>query len=215
MQRIKKFTRSFGATFASKLLRKTRASILVLLVMMAGTLAPAYVNAQEASKDIDEIDMLIEGLLRQRYPMLMQDQLVDRIVDFGRGFLGRPYKFRNTKGDIMDCSGFMQYIYSIEGIKLPRTSRQQSASCAHIPISEVRKGDLLFFSGSSASSRTVGHVSMVIEANGNTLRMMHSSSRGIVIDEYPSKYYSKRFLHAGRIPQLDSLIKTSSIREEN
>jgi len=204
------FSRKYHALFI-----RLRASALALLLLMVSAFAPAYINAAEANADVDEIDLLIEGLLRERYPMLMQEQVVDRIVEFGRGYLGRPYKFRNPKGDIMDCSGFMQYIYSMEGIKLPRTSRQQSAFCSRVPLSDVRKGDLLFFTGSSASSQTVGHVSMVIEANGNTIKMMHSSSRGIVIDEYPSKYYAKRFLHAGRVPQLDSMIKTSSIRSEN
>lgn len=191
---------------------KLRASALVLLLLMVSIFSPANISAVEADSGMDEIDMLIEGLLRERYPMLMQEQVVDHIIDFGRSYLGRPYKFRNPKGDIMDCSGFMQYIYSMEGIKLPRTSRQQSAASIRVPISEVRKGDLLFFTGSSASSKTVGHVSMVIETNGNTLKMMHSSNRGVVIDEYPSKYYAKRFMHAGRVPQLDSMIKTSSIR---
>jgi hypothetical protein len=200
-------------TIATKILNRLRASILALLILMVGTFSPAYVNAVEAAAEYDEIDVLIEGLLRNRYPMLMQDMLVDRVIDNGKQYLGRPYKFLNPQGNIMDCSGFMQYIYSLEGIKLPRTSRQQSAFCTQVSTSDIRKGDLLFFSGSSSKSKTVGHVSMVIDVNGGTLKMMHSSSRGIVIDEFPNKYYSKRFLHAGRIPQLESLIKTSAIQE--
>jgi cell wall-associated NlpC family hydrolase len=77
----------------------------------------------------------------------------------------------------MDCSGFVGYIYSLEGIKLPRTSRQMSSMTTRVPISQVQKGDLLFFSGTSASSRTVGHVSMVVDTTGGQIKMIHSSSR--------------------------------------
>ena len=47
---------------------------------------------------------------------------------------------------------------------------------------------------------------MVIDTTGGQIKMMHSSSRGIVIDSYPNSYYGKRFLHAGRIPELENLL---------
>jgi len=132
------------------------------------------------------------------------------VIENGRQYLGRPYKFRNPKGDIMDCSGFVGYIYSLEGVKLPRTSRQMSSMTARVPIAQVQKGDLLFFSGTSASSRTVGHVSMVVDTTGGQIKMIHSSSRGVVIDNYPTKYYAKRFMHAGRIPELNEMFTAAA-----
>jgi cell wall-associated NlpC family hydrolase len=133
---------------------------------------------------------------------------VDRVIDNGTQYRGRPYKFLTPQGNIMDCSGFMLYIYSLEGIKLPRTSRQQSAFCTQVSTSDIRKGDLLFFAGSSSNSKTVGHVSMVIDVNGGTLQMMHSSSRGHRDRRnFRTITIPTRFLHAGRIPQLESLIQ--------
>jgi len=178
--------------------------------MLASFLTPAYMGASENEAGKDDLDMLIESLIRTHHPLLLKENLVDKVIENGRQYLGRPYKFRNPKGDIMDCSGFVGYIYSLEGVKLPRTSRQMSSMTIRVPISEVQKGDLLFFKGTSASSKTVGHVSMVVDTEGGQIKMMHSSSRGVVIDNYPSAYYGKRFLHAGRIPELNEMLTASA-----
>ncbi|MDZ4182657.1 MAG: C40 family peptidase, partial [Candidatus Cloacimonadaceae bacterium] len=164
------------------------------------------IQAVETEPDSDDIDMLIESLLRERAAFLFRDVVVSHIVDHGSEYLGKPYKFRNPLGNIMDCSGFVGYIYSLEGIRLPRTSRAISESIIKIPLSEVSVGDLLFFKGSSLKSKVVGHVGMVIENRDGKIKMMHSSRRGIIIDDYPNAYYSKRFLHAGRIPDLEKLL---------
>jgi len=191
-------------------LSRCRISLLTLLFMLASFLTPAYMGASENEAGKDDLDMLIESLIRTHHPLLLKENLVDKVIENGRQYLGRPYKFRNPKGDIMDCSGFVGYIYSLEGVKLPRTSRQMSSMTIRVPISEVQKGDLLFFKGTSASSKTVGHVSMVVDTEGGQIKMMHSSSRGVVIDNYPSAYYGKRFLHAGRIPELNEMLTASA-----
>lgn len=185
---------------------RCRISLLMLLFIFMGYLAPAYAQRNVIEASSDEIEALILNIIRERHPLLLKENLVERVIENGRQFLGRPYKFRNPKGDIMDCSGFVGYIYALEGVKLPRTSRQMSSMTIRVPISEVQVGDLLFFTGTSASSKTVGHVSMVIDTSGGQIRMMHSSRRGVVIDNYPSAYYGKRFMHAGRIPELNEMV---------
>ncbi|MCB5224266.1 MAG: CapA family protein [Candidatus Cloacimonadaceae bacterium] len=127
------------------------------------------------------------------------------MVETSRQYLGRPYKFRNPQGNIMDCSGFVQYIYSLHGVSIPRTASTQYASCRSISLSEAQPGDLMFFRGTNLSSNKIGHVAMVVENNGNGLKMIHSSSRGVVIDDYyNSSHYLRRFLYAGRMPQLEA-----------
>ena len=190
--------------FRSVLIR-CRISMLMLLFIFVAYLSPVYAEPSVTEPNSDEIEALILNIIRNRHPLLLKENLVDRVIENGRQYLGRPYKFRNPKGDIMDCSGFVGYIYSLEGIKLPRTSRQMSSMTTRVPIGQVQKGDLLFFSGTSASSRTVGHVSMVVDTTGGQIKMIHSSSRGVVIDNYPTGYYAKRFMHAGRIPELNEM----------
>lgn len=186
--------------YKAKALRKFALSTLILLLVFAALMAPEPIRATEIEKD--DLDILIENIIRQNYPLLIRETLVDHMLDSGRQYLGRPYKFRNPKGEIMDCSNFVKYLYSIEGLTIPRTASQQAAFTTNIPLSEVQKGDLLFFKGSSLASNRVGHVGMVIEVNDGQIKMIHSSNRGIMIDDISMTYYKKRFIQAGRVAEL-------------
>ncbi len=193
-------------------------SMILLLFMWAGLLATEPTEptgpteaaepseTEELSEAIelekDDIDVLIESIIVQKYPLLIKETLVDHMLEFGRQYLGRPYKFRNPRGEIMDCSNFVRYLYSMEGLTIPRTASQQAAFTTKIPLSEVQKGDLLFFKGRSLASSRVGHVGMVIEVNGDQVKMIHSSNRGVVIDDISMAYYKKRFIQAGRVAEL-------------
>ncbi len=131
-------------------------------------------------------------------------EVTGSMVETSRRYLGRPYQFRNPAGAIMDCSGFVQWIYALHDVSIPRTSREQGASSRRISLSEAQPGDLMFFRGTRGNSNVIGHVAMVVENNGQGLKMIHSSSRGVVIDDYySSPSYLRRFLYAGRMPQLE------------
>ena len=131
---------------------------------------------------------------------------IDIIINFGKTLLGKPYKYVVTNGKILDCSGFISYIYGHNGFDLPRSSASLAVLSEKISISEIKKGDLMFFKGRNINSEKVGHVSMVISVEGDIIEMMHSCNSGIIIEKYNNnKYYTSRFLYAGRLPQNASL----------
>ena len=132
----------------------------------------------------------------------MAPDIVDRVISSSKEHLGKPYKFRNEYGRVMDCGGFMSYVWSLHGVTLPHSSRDIAHQVDRVPLDKAEKGDLLFFKGRRKFLHRVGHVSMVIGREGGRIRMIHSCARGVVIDEYPVEYYSERFLFAGRIPGL-------------
>jgi len=132
----------------------------------------------------------------------MAPDIVDRVISSSKEHLGKPYKFRNEYGRVMDCGGFMSYVWSLHGVTLPHSSRDIAHQVDRMPLDKAEKGDLLFFKGRRKFLHRVGHVSMVIGREGGRIRMIHSCARGVVIDEYPAEYYSERFLFAGRIPGL-------------
>ncbi|WP_019813354.1 C40 family peptidase [Saccharomonospora saliphila] len=68
-----------------------------------------------------------------------------RIVELAASQEGKPYVYGAEGPARFDCSGLVQYVHRQAGIDLPRTSRQQRAALPHIPRSEMRPGDLLFF----------------------------------------------------------------------
>lgn len=83
-----------------------------------------------------------------------------KVVDFAIQFEGNPYVWGGTSlTHGADCSGFVQSVFSHYGIHLPRTSREQAAAGKEIDISDVRPGDLLFYTNESG---TINHVALYI-----------------------------------------------------
>lgn len=67
---------------------------------------------------------------------------------------------------------------------------------------KAKVGDLIFFKGSNAKSKNVGHVGMITQINpDNTMEFIHASVHsGVLIDLYPGlNYYNIRFIGIKRI----------------
>ena len=96
-----------------------------------------------------------------------------------------------------DCSGFVQYVYRKKGTQLPRTAAQQSSQGKSVRKSDLREGDLLFFSFGGK----INHVGIVVSKKGEDLTMIHSgSSTGVVVTEVnKSEYWKKRWKKSRRV----------------
>jgi len=97
--------------------------------------------------------------------------------------LGCPYVWGGTGpcSAGFDCSGLMMRAWQSAGAWMPRTSQQQWASLRHIPASQVRPGDLVFFPGSDGTWRAPGHVAMVISGS----RMIQAYATGTPVEVSP------------------------------
>ncbi|QKW05305.1 C40 family peptidase [Streptomyces sp. NA04227] len=84
---------------------------------------------------------------------------------------GAPYGYGATGPHRFDCSGLTQYAFKQAGKELPRTAQQQYNRSEHVPGSERRIGDLVFF-GSS-----VYHVGIYAGHD----RIWHSPKTGSVV----------------------------------
>ena len=126
---------------------------------------------------------------------------IDSIIDFGKNFLNKPYRYKGPSSWAMDCSGYIAFIFAGFGYQIPHSSISLGSIVENIDETEIKKGDLLFFKGRNIKSNSIGHVSLVIETSNGSIKMMHSCHRGIVIDEYQkTNYYKQRFIKAGRLP---------------
>jgi cell wall-associated NlpC family hydrolase len=127
---------------------------------------------------------------------------IDNVISVGKTFLGIPYRWGGTSENGFDCSGFIKYIFDWFGVKLPRTSREMANYGAHVSRNDLKKGDLIFFSGRNMRSGVIGHIGIVVEVTNEAIRMMHSSSsQGVHIEDLnKSDYFNKRYMTARRLP---------------
>ncbi|KAA0973530.1 NlpC/P60 family protein [Paeniglutamicibacter gangotriensis] len=92
-----------------------------------------------------------------------------------------------------DCSSFTQTAYSKSGISLPRTSSAQYAAApTKVPLSQLRRGDLVF--SSSNGGRSFYHVAIYL-GGGQVLHARNPSS-GISVT--PLSWVNNLHSSAGR-----------------
>lgn len=116
------------------------------------------------------------------------EAVADQIIETGKKYLGAPYVLgaSTARTDIFDCSSFTYRIFAENGITLPRTSRAQSELGTPVPLTELRKGDLIFFD--TDKDGVINHVSVVMDQD----TLLHAAtSTGVSISS--SKYYWNKY----------------------
>lgn len=125
----------------------------------------------------------------------------EAIVQTALQYLGVKYRSGQSSPSGFDCSGLTSYVYRQEGISISRSSRTQYQEGTPVTsISNMQKGDLVFFGGTRGGGR-VGHVGIVTEVDpaANKFKFVHASRTGVKVDESTSAYYSRRYIGARRI----------------
>ncbi|MFM9053187.1 MAG: C40 family peptidase, partial [Bacteroidota bacterium] len=85
----------------------------------------------------------------------------DTIKSIAFGYLGAPYQWGGKSPFGIDCSGFTQMVFRINGIALPRDAWQQAETGVLLEKNdEVRTGDLAFFKNSDGK---IVHVGIVLQ----------------------------------------------------
>lgn len=122
------------------------------------------------------------------------DSFYDEVCETAHDLLGSRYVYGATGPNSFDCSGFTQYVYRQCGKSIPRTSSSQYASSKKVSKSSLKRGQLVFFSGSGGGS-SVGHVGIYV-GNGNIIHAANSST-GVITSSLSSSYYSSHYIGAG------------------
>jgi cell wall-associated NlpC family hydrolase len=109
-----------------------------------------------------------------------------------------PYRFGGNSFLGIDCSGYVQKVFSLLDIMLPRTAREQFRRGKLVVKEELSAGDLVFF---RTYAKFPSHVGIYLGDN----RFIHASSteRKVTIDSLDAPYYLKRFIGARRLPLND------------
>ncbi len=96
---------------------------------------------------------------------------VDKVIETALDFRGISYVWGGRSAKGFDCSGFVQTVFRLNGIDIPRDSDMQFSSGIRVgrDLNKLRKGDLLFF---STNGDKINHVAIY---TGKRKEFIHSS----------------------------------------
>lgn len=168
-----------------------------------------YQSAVKAKSNMDRIDRLIaqqemEARLAAQNPIsdsgtsssatepVVISGGAQELLSYASQFLGTPYVWGGTSPSGFDCSGFTQYVFRHVGINLSRTSQSQFNQGTAVSRSNLKPGDLVFFTTYGSGATHVG-----IYAGNNT--MINSSNGGVTYENMNNSYWAPRYLGARRL----------------
>ncbi len=108
-----------------------------------------------------------EGEAEEKISILHKTSLKDNALLL----LNSPYQWGGRTPFGIDCSGFVQLIYKLNGIQLPRDASQQAKMGQTLSfIEEAEEGDLAFFDNEEGK---ITHVGILLDGN----RIIHASGK--------------------------------------
>jgi gamma-D-glutamyl-L-lysine dipeptidyl-peptidase len=109
-------------------------------------------------------DTTRDGEIASRYPTAAD------YLKTAESFIGVPYLWGGTTALGLDCSGFVQQVYRLNGVALPRDADQQAMLGRR--VEKARAGDLMFF-----GEESVTHVALATSAT----EFIHAPMDGAVV----------------------------------
>lgn len=117
----------------------------------------------------------------------------DAIVREASKYKGVPYVFGGITPKGFDCSGYVQYVFKQLHASLPRTADIQAQEGVFLTQSQLKPGDLVFFSTYEAGASHVG----IYAGNGKFWNA--TSSKGIMLCGLRDYYWGTRYYGARRV----------------
>lgn len=124
-------------------------------------------------------------------PVSTRNQITISVIANASELMGIPYQWGGTTTKGFDCSGFIQYVFTKEGISLPRTTAQMWNSTT--PVSQPEVGDLVFF---ETYTKGPSHLGIYI---GNNQFVHSGSSTGVTVSNLNLAYWQNIYLGAKRV----------------
>lgn len=150
-----------SAEFLHNITNKVNGSSFLIPI---GSTLPAFVNKE---CKVEDYVFTFEGKTVATYIK----KTTEDIIDTARLFLNAPYLWGGRTFMGMDCSGFTQLVYKLNGYKLPRDAYQQAELGQPLSfVEEAQPGDLAFFDNEEGKIIHVGILlsnTEIIHASGN------------------------------------------------
>jgi len=119
----------------------------------------------------------------------------DALVETALSFRGVPYVFGgNDPQTGFDCSGLVRFVFAQYSIDVPRTVADQFRIGIPVRLTDLRAGDLVFFSTTGPGPT---HVGIAVSRD----QFIHApTTNGVVrVEPVDSTYWHERFIGARRL----------------
>ena len=80
--------------------------------------------------------------------------------------LGKPYQWGGAGPGSYDCSGLAMVAWAHAGVQIAHWTGYQWDSGPHVPVSQLQRGDLLFYATNTSDPNTIHHVAIYIGNGG-------------------------------------------------
>jgi cell wall-associated NlpC family hydrolase len=119
----------------------------------------------------------------------------ERAADHAVQLVGQPYRYGGTNPKTgFDCSGLVVYSFRQAGRTVPRRTEDQRRASKPVRVSELRRGDLLFFDQQGKKNSHVG----IYVGNGQFVHAPSSGKR-VRLDRVDAPYWSRHISEARRL----------------
>ena len=110
----------------------------------------------------------------------------NKIVAVGKAQAGKRYVLGDEGPNTFDCSGLVNFAYQSAGAALPRErARDYAKRAVHIPVKDLKPGDLVFFSDVENGKVVIGHVG--INIGGGRMVEAASTKIGVRISTFTGR----------------------------
>jgi Cell wall-associated hydrolases (invasion-associated proteins) len=153
----------------------------------------AFQSAKSLSAD-GKVGPITASTLNTAYTEKLHTERANAIVATAEKYIGVPYEWGGESPTLgFDCSGFVQYVFTQNGITLPRVSSDQYSVGKPVNFANLQPGDLVFFS--IGNNGIVDHDGIYI---GNNQFINASSSKGVTIYQL-GPYWTSVYIGAKRV----------------
>jgi hypothetical protein len=144
-----------------------------------------------------------QGLIDRFFIVFPEDYTAARIKQTGTGdlrselvrtarrFIGIPYRWGGTTAENgFDCSGLTMVAYRLNGLNLPRVSRNQYKAGKWVAKAKLRPGDLVFFA--TKGGKRVTHVGMYVGSG----EFIHAPRTGkkVRVEKLSNKFFARTYV---------------------